>query len=1073
MKEENCKVANFFGKGQKNKGEEPFQSSGIIKKSRVKSESKSEAGVGFEFKPDVIDDLTEINGIGPVIVKILNKNGIVTFVQLASVKVKEMQDIIDNVRGNHKPAVWIKQAKKMSLSQAKIIKNKSSLKIDTKEKKVKKSTRKITKRGVVSPKNTRGVANVSKREQFKKAVLSVGGKISKKVTKFEVVNNKQEKGVLASMANFVLVTLFFGISLFFTNQTFQGINFEKSVFFYLIVAVAAGLVAMKFLLKRNIRIRKTPFDKVLFVFVLAYGVSAWLSVDRWHSFVGFFSDPSRGFIFMMAMVVVFYLILSNFTTQTAKKALNAVVVAIVFISIYTLISSLGLIPSSVQVFIPFSLVGSLKGLTTLLSVGVPLLMIVYLLLKNWRYRKLAILFQGMLMVSLVVIIVDLVILKTFVFWTALAGGLIVFTFLLANKNGKEIGGRFGRGFVFTILVVFILLSGWAKSNYHNLMPISSKIELPTEVQIGLPVSFEIVKNSLTSDWKQGFIGSGPATFGYDFAKFSPRGIVSSTPTIEYMYQGEGILAESIPVIGGIGGFLLVLLGIILVIQSLKVLNIQSETRVYFVGLFVASIILLMNGVSGQISGGLLIFSVLVLSLMVFFMLKNFKGDEKYYDINLEGVTIIRFIGALGVLVFLVISLGSGVYVANAYLADIYFKQALVEQDEEERMEQIINVMKMRPEEGIYYTKLGQASLASVARRKKVGEEIGGQDMRIIKEDIVRYVEAGAKLMPNDVRTQRFLATIYEMTGTDNTEKLKGVYESIIKLDPNNIQYYIKMGDLYLLESKVVDKNEKLEEALGWYEKALNIQLMTGVVYDRIATIYYQKGDLNQSINNVTKANKVAPNNISYKFTLGVLYQLRGEESDVINAEKIFKGLLMGTPRNIDILTQLGLLYEQMGHLDEAKKQYEYIISIVGDNDKLKKISDVFKGFIDNLNEGKLNIKKRSTFKIVDKKIEEIKEETGNNNDREELDVDEEDVVEKISVETENSTEERIIITVGVEGPINVRSEGSLTGVKLTKIKETGEFEKIGENEKWVQIIIPANNEQEEMEAWVHSKFVTK
>ncbi len=66
----------------------------------------------------------------------------------------------------------------------------------------------------------------------------------------------------------------------------------------------------------------------------------------------------------------------------------------------------------------------------------------------------------------------------------------------------------------------------------------------------------------------------------------------------------------------------------------------------------------------------------------------------------------------------------------------------------------------------------------------------------------------------------------------------------------------------------------------------------------------------------------------------------------------------------------------------------------------------------------------------------------------------------------------VIITVDEEGPINVRSEGSIAGKKLTKIKETGDFQKIDEKGKWIKIIIPAKDGQPEIKGWVHSKFIT-
>jgi hypothetical protein len=179
--------------------------------------------------------------------------------------------------------------------------------------------------------------------------------------------------------------------------------------------------------------------------------------------------------------------------------------------------------------------------------------------------------------------------------------------------------------------------------------------------------------------------------------------------------------------------------------------------------------------------------------------------------------------------------------------------------------------------------------------------------------------------------------------------------------------------------------------------------------------------------------------------------------------------LASAPQNIDVLTQLGLLYEQTGHVDEAKKQYERILVIVGEDKKLEKIKEVFKKFIENLDDGKLNIKR----KVVDMTKMDDSDKSKNEVDEEAL-VSEKgnDTEEDVSSEIQGSRED-VIITVGVEGSINVRDEGSLSGIKLTKIEETGKFQKIGENEKWVQILIPTDDGQESIKGWVHKKFITE
>lgn len=56
------------------------------------------------------DDLTKIEGIGPVIAKTLAENGITTFAALADAKDEDVQEMIKDVKGNHQAGTWNEQA---------------------------------------------------------------------------------------------------------------------------------------------------------------------------------------------------------------------------------------------------------------------------------------------------------------------------------------------------------------------------------------------------------------------------------------------------------------------------------------------------------------------------------------------------------------------------------------------------------------------------------------------------------------------------------------------------------------------------------------------------------------------------------------------------------------------------------------------------------------------------------------------------------------------------------------------------------------------------------------------------
>jgi len=56
------------------------------------------------------DDLKKIEGIGPKIAETLKANGIVTFADLAKADPNQIAEFIKDVRGNHVPDTWPKQA---------------------------------------------------------------------------------------------------------------------------------------------------------------------------------------------------------------------------------------------------------------------------------------------------------------------------------------------------------------------------------------------------------------------------------------------------------------------------------------------------------------------------------------------------------------------------------------------------------------------------------------------------------------------------------------------------------------------------------------------------------------------------------------------------------------------------------------------------------------------------------------------------------------------------------------------------------------------------------------------------
>jgi tetratricopeptide (TPR) repeat protein/predicted flap endonuclease-1-like 5' DNA nuclease len=1076
MQMEDNKVASFFGRDRirgKVAKNENNNSKKIVteKKDKINKKTKTDLKLGH---------LTTLKGIGPVVASTLSNAGLDTINNLANSNKEEIEKILVGTRGRHNISDWIKQAREISGIKPSV--EKKTVKKSISFEKLKNKNHKKTTAKKRDAKNKR-----ENKLTFRKKVDSLED-TTRKIVKNNIKNKKTQKtnSLFMSSINGLMILLFFGIVLFFTGKTLQGASFEKSTMVYLIGSFIAGLFAIKFIFTGTIKIIKTPLDKIIPLFLLAYFISSWFSVDRWHSFLGSINDPSRGFIFVVIMIIFYYLIVGNFTITTGKKAFRAITIAVVIIGIYTCISGLGLIPENIQNLLPFITTGSISALAVILSVGLVLTVTMFL---EKNSSKLSFLKQIILAISILAIIVDLMMLRQFINWNILAVAIVGLIFFLANKNGKELGGKISRIFIFTILTAVIILIGWVKSDYQQLIPVSLHQKATNEIMVGVPISFNIVKKSLTKDWKQGLIGSGPSTFDYALAKFAPKNIKSPSKIAEYLRQGDGFIAEGLPTIGLIGGVLLIIAGIIFVLNLIKSLHTRKEDRAYLIGLAISASMLLMNLAVERTNGGLIIFSILILSLAMLFALKNTNEEGKYYSINLRKFLGTRFIGILGGLLILVCIVISSIYVVRAYQADTYINKALALEDIDQQKELFKKAINLNPNEGNYYNILGRVRLNALVKKINSKEKVSPEKINSINKEVANYFSEGARLMPNNISILRSLATSYKFNQIKNIDEYTKIYNKIIDLEPNNIENYIALGDIYLRNGVREKKDEYITMAIQKYQEALAIQPRVASIYDRLSTAYYKKNNLDMAIENMARSIILQPKNTSYKFTLGVLYQIKGDKKSVENSEKIFKALLVSMPNNIDVLAQLGLLYEKVNNPEEAKKQYERILKITNENKQFKKIDNTFKQYIKNIEEGKSNIKKENISVVVDQQAEnkfngdenkngDNKQEAKNKNsdNTETKDGDSNSEIKNENTDnknTETKSVEKVTVTVGIEGPINVRSAGSLAGKKLTKIKETAEFEKIGENAKWVQIIIPAKGNQPEIKGWVHGKFITK
>jgi cytochrome c-type biogenesis protein CcmH/NrfG len=765
-----------------------------------------------------------------------------------------------------------------------------------------------------------------------------------------------------------LFMIFFGLPLFFTGVTSQGIIFEKQIYFYFWLLLALISWSAKGVINEEMDIRRTPLDIPIVGFWLAYLVAALFSVDRWHSFWGAFGDPSRGFMSVTAFIITFYLVASNFNQKRIKLFLTAIISSGAILSLWTLALffnvpftsfSLGsLFPASIAQFIPLSLMGSIGGLGVFFSAMVILLSTVILkvaenenMVKNKRKALL-----GFLAFLLVVDLFLILSISGYVLWAGLFMGVVVFLVYILSKVVCP-----QKDWVWLPMVLFVLIM--IVKMIGSVSFISDKINLPAEVNPdsfggGYGVSREIAKGSLKDNF---LLGSGPATYGYDFSLHRPKSFNDSMFYNLRFSQGSGIFFEALSTIGGLGTiFLVILLLSYLSISFYLISRDKEKNKLYSLGVFSASIIVLTDIFTTKLEGSVLFFGAILVILALAIILHESEAAPKYLALSLKASP--KFALALA-FIFMLISAGVAflfVFLGKIYVADVYAGSAarISNQDQEGAIVKMGKTINLNNRESLYYTKASVYYMMLANKEALKSEQERNIDN--IKQYINYSVVAAAKgveIGGNNIETVEALAQIYENSGiyvADSLKLAEESYKKALTLDPHNPNYFLKLGQIKIAEGVTKkDEGEKkvlFGEAKDYFQKSIDEKNNFAAGYYQLSLIKDALSETDSAIDNALKAAQLEPKNSEYLISLANMYRLRAKNDDLKTAEEVFKIALQVNDKDINAHFYLGLAYEKDKDKEGAKAEYKKVIELLS-GDKVADTKKQLEKMISNLDRG--------------------------------------------------------------------------------------------------------------------------
>lgn len=767
---------------------------------------------------------------------------------------------------------------------------------------------------------------------------------------------------------------FFGLPLFFTGLSFQGIVFEKQIFFYFWTLIALISWAGKGVIEGEMKIRKTPLDIPITLFWLTYLLATIFSVDRWHSFIGLFGDPSRGFMNITAIAISYYVLMSNFSGKMFRWILIAIMSSSMVVFAWSALGLMGVnfLPEKIAKYAPLSLIGSVSGLGMFLAIILPILMAVILKVQSVETLKKGAknILTGVLFIELLLNIFLLVVLYGFVPWIGFMIGIGFFLIFILSRVIRPV-----ENWTWLPMVVFVVLMIVLMSGGLNI----ARISLPVEVGPAFNLSVDVAKESLKNNF---LLGSGAASYGYDFSLFRPQEFNLNQLYSLRFYQATGVFFEAISTIGVLGTLALALSLLSFVGVSVFLLAIRKEKdKLYSLGFITAAFIFVISSVLGRTEGTMIIFGALISAVALAIVIRESDSEENFLRLSLKASP--KYALALA-FIFMVTSAGVAylfVFVGKIYVADIYAgsvsrQSQVTEAGSISRMARAISLNKW---EDKYYINIGRQYmvLANDEMIKKEEE----RNISAVQEYLNASIKAVAyskELSPNDVSAVEALAQIYENAGmyvADSLKLAEDNYKRAMELEPNNPEFALALGKIKLNQaaaSKSEDEKKNLiNEAKELFNKSIEQKNNFAAGYYHLAIAQGVSEELDQAIETMAKAVSLNRNNVDYYFNLARLYQQRGKGDDDKTAESLFQEILKVNDEEINTHFSLAGLYEKMNEKEKAIKEYEKVIELLpADNGEIK---DKIESMIENVKNGTGNLQDDAASQEVEQGIDQSAE----------------------------------------------------------------------------------------------------
>ena len=654
--------------------------------------------------------------------------------------------------------------------------------------------------------------------------------------------------LINSLITLILVAVAALTPLIFTNLTTDFYDTPKLILLITATLVLLGLWIISWIVRGKIEITRTPLDIPLLFLLLAILASTFFSTSRYSSIYGVFPEVHGSAVSWVTYILLYFLTVSHFRkTGQIKIFIQVLFGSAVIVSLISLFSYF-------RVFLPFDMAkgvnftpaGSTFSAVSLLLMLLPLSLTSTINRNKILPQTIAIIISTLF--GVIIVLIGSI--SAYIVLLIIFGGCIfAVKNQLSNKTLPLLLIPFGVA-VLALLLTYLPFSGNKFNELRN--------SFPNEIQLPFSISWKI---SATAFRDSPFVGTGPATYLFNFTSYKP---VEFNQLAFWNFSFSSAYNEFLQVFGtwgllGVTGLIAICGVIIMFIRKFLFSNYSDdkleEIQVFLPGFAVsgiAAILLLLIHASTLVS------VMTTLLLMAAFMASQKEIREKISEfllgikISTSGNTQIDFLPIIIFVLFLVGAGFAGQKTYNAVVADYYHRLALSQanKDGAKTYEYLQKAENLNPYIDLYRVDMAQTNFAlanALATQKgptkdKPQGTLTDQDKQTIQTLVTQAINEGrasVTISPRSSRNWEVLALIYRnITGVAKNSLTFALdaYGRSIQMDPLNPTLRLNVGTIYY-----ASKNYDL--AVRFFTDAVNLKPDYINGYYNLTLALKDKGDL--------------------------------------------------------------------------------------------------------------------------------------------------------------------------------------------------------------------------------------